>query len=233
MYKILVDKLPIGTNASKGQNIATLISIEPEEKVIAVASLDRQTDADYVVFITKQGLVKKSLLSEYTSIKKSTGTQAIKLKDDDSIANVLFMKEEELILVTKQGMTIRFTTSDIAPIGRVTSGVKGIKLNDGDEVLAGLAIKDADKEQLALINKTGTGKKCVLSKFTTQGRGGKGLKGCGEELAGAALVTDEDNLLLIGSPNSICITSTELPTQDRITIGNKLLQNEIKHIVKI
>ncbi len=231
MYKILVDKLPIGTNVSKGQNIASLISIEPDEKIMAAASLDREMDADYVVFITKQGLVKKSLLSEYTSIKKSTGTQAIKIKDGDSIANVLFMKEEELMLISKKGMAIRFTTSDIAPIGRVTSGVKGIKLDPDDEVITGLIVKD--NQELALINKNGTGKKCSLVEFSVQGRGGKGVKGCGEEIAGAALVTPEDNLLLVGKPNSICIAATELPTQGRTTIGNKLIQNEVKSVVII
>ena len=229
MYKILVDKLPIGTNVSKGQNIASLISIEIDEKVIAAASLDRGVDADYVVFITKQGLVKKSLLSEYTSIKKSTGTQAIKLKDGDGIANVLFMKEEDLILISKQGMTIRFTTSDISPIGRVTSGVKGIKLNDNDEVVAGLVVKEG--LDLAVINKNGTGKKCKITDFTAQGRGGKGVKGSGEEIAGAALVGEEDNLLLIGRPNSICISATEIPVQGRTTVGVKLAQNEIRNVV--
>lgn len=229
MYKILVDKLPIGTNVSKGQNIASLISIEIDEKVIAAASLDRGVDADYVVFITKQGLVKKSLLSEYTSIKKSTGTQAIKLKDGDGIANVLFMKEEDLILISKQGMTIRFTTSDISPIGRVTSGVKGIKLNDNDEVVAGLVVKEG--LDLAVINKNGTGKKCKITDFTAQGRGGKGVKGSGEEIAGAALVGEEDNLLLIGKPNSICISATEIPVQGRTTVGVKLAQNEIRNVV--
>lgn len=229
MYKILVDKLPIGTNVSKGQNIASLISIEIDEKVIAAASLDRGVDADYVVFITKQGLVKKSLLSEYTSIKKSTGTQAIKLKDEDGIANVLFMKEEDLILISKQGMTIRFTTSDISPIGRVTSGVKGIKLNDNDEVVAGLVVKEG--LDLAVINKNGTGKKCKITDFTAQGRGGKGVKGSGEEIAGAALVGEEDNLLLIGRPNSICISATEIPVQGRTTVGVKLAQNEIRNVV--
>ena len=106
MYKILVDKLPIGTNASKGQQIATLIQMDNNEKVIAATSLDRDTDAQYVVFVTKQGLIKKTALEEYTSIKKSTGTQAIKLKEEDSIIDILFMKEEDIILFTKQGMAI-------------------------------------------------------------------------------------------------------------------------------
>ena len=231
MYKILVDKLPVGTNVSKGQNIASLVSIESDEKVMAAASLDKGVDADYVVFITKQGTVKKSLLTEYTSLKKSTGAQAIKLKDGDSIANVLFMEDEDLILISKKGMMIRFTTSDIAPIGRVTAGVRGIKLNDGDEILAGIMVKEG--QSLALINKSGTGKRCALTEFTPQGRGGKGVKGCGEEIAGAALVSDDDSLLLIGKPNSICIEASELPEQSRTTIGVKIAKNEIKNVVKL
>ena len=231
MYKILVDKLPVGTNVSKGQNIASLVSIESDEKVMAAASLDKGVDADYVVFVTKQGTVKKSLLTEYTGLKKSTGAQAIKLKDGDSIANVLFMKQEDLILISKKGMMIRFTTSDIAPIGRVTAGVRGIKLNDGDEILAGVIVKEG--QSLALINKNGTGKRCALTEFTPQGRGGKGVKGCGEEIAGAALVSDEDSLLLIGKPNSICIEASELPEQSRTTIGVKVAKNEIKNVVKL
>jgi len=231
MYKILVDKLPVGTNVSKGQNIASLVSIESDEKVMAAASLDKGVDADYVVFVTKQGTVKKSLLTEYTGLKKSTGAQAIKLKDGDSIANVLFMKQEDLILISKKGMMIRFTTSDIAPIGRVTAGVRGIKLNDGDEILAGVIVKEG--QSLALINKNGTGKRCALTEFTPQGRGGKGVKGCGEEIAGAALVSNEDSLLLIGKPNSICIEASELPEQSRTTIGVKVAKNEIKNVVKL
>ena len=231
MYKILVDKLPVGTNASKGQNLASLINMDVNEKVVAAASMDRDLDADYVVFITKQGLFKKTLLSEYKSIKKSTGTQAIKLKEGDSICNVVFMKEEEFMIFTKKGMAIRFTTSDINPIGRVTSGVKGIGLVEGDEVVCGFPVLDNTKE-VAIIGKNGYGKKCELSEFTSQGRGGKGLK-LGAEIAGATLVGPEDELLLVGKPNSICIAATELPTQGRATIGVKLAQNEIKSVVSV
>ena len=231
MYKILVDKLPIGTNASKGENIATLIKMDTTDKVIAATSLNKDTDAKYVVFITKQGLVKKTLLEEYTSIKKSTGTQAIKLKENDSIVDILFMKEEDLILFTKEGMVIRFTTSDINPIGRVTAGVKGIKLNDGDEIIKGLPLID-NKAKIAMIDTNGYGKKCEQSEFTNQGRGGKGLK-TGHQLAGAELVTDEDALLLVGKPNSICIAATELSVLSRNALGTKLAKNEIYKIVKI
>ena len=231
MYKILVDKLPVGTNASKGQQIASLIQMDNNEKVIAATSLNRDTDAKYVIFITKQGLIKKTVLEEYTSIKKSTGTQAIKLKDEDSIVDILFMKEEDIVLFTKQGMVIRFTTSDINPIGRVTSGVKGIKLNENDEVITGIPLTN-DKATIAIIDINGYGKKCELTEFTNQGRGGKGLK-TGHELAGAELVTDEDNLLLVGKPNSICISATEMSIQGRSTLGTKLAKNNINKVVKL
>ena len=231
MYKLLVDKIPAGTNASKGQNLSSLITMEPEEKIVAAASLNKDLDANYVVFITKQGLVKKTLLEEYTSIKKSTGTQAIKIKDGDSIVDILFMNEEDLILFTKEGMIIRFTTNDISPIGRVTSGVKGIKLNENDIVVRGIPITNKNAT-IAIIDINGYGKRCKIDEFITQGRGGKGLKtGC--KIAGAELVTEEDNLLLIGKPNSICISATELVVQGRNTIGTKLAKNNIDKVVKI
>ena len=231
MYKLLVDKIPAGTNASKGQNLSSLITMEPEEKIVAAASLNKDLDANYVVFITKQGLVKKTLLEEYTSIKKSTGTQAIKIKDGDSIVDILFMNEEDLILFTKEGMIIRFTTNDISPIGRVTSGVKGIKLNENDIVVRGIPITNKNAT-IAIIDINGYGKRCKIDEFIIQGRGGKGLKtGC--KIAGAELVTEEDNLLLIGKPNSICISATELVVQGRNTIGTKLAKNNIDKVVKI
>ena len=231
MYKILVDKLPVGTNVSKGQNLASLINLEPTEKVVAATSMDRELDADYVVFITKKGLFKKTLLSEYKNIKKSTGTQAIKLKDGDSICNVFFMKEEEFMIFTKLGMCIRFTTNDIGAIGRVTSGVKGINLADNDEIICGFPVVDKTKD-VAIIGINGYGKKSPLSEFTCQGRGGKGLK-LGIEIAGATMVGGDDSLLLVGKPNSICIAADELPTQGRNTMGVKLAQNEIKSIVNV
>ena len=231
MYKILVDKLPIGTNASKGQNLASLINMDADEKVIAACSLDRDNDANYVVFITKQGLFKKTLMSEYKSIKKSTGTQAIKLKEGDSIANVVFMNDEEFMIATKQGMAIRFETNNIAPIGRVTSGVKGINLADGDEVASSFPI-EKNCLGVAIVGTNGYGKITPLNDFTLQGRGGKGVK-LGQTIAGAAIVKAGDSLLLIGSPNSICVEVSELPTQARTTIGNKLIKNEVKKIVRL
>ena len=237
MYRLLVDNVPAGTNASKGVNISSLLNIEPDEKVIAMTSLNRKTDAEYVVFVTKQGLIKKTALEEYKSVKRNTGIAAIKLKEGDSIANVTFLKDEEIIVITKEGMSIHFTTADINPIGRATSGVKSIKLDDGDEVLIGLPIHKKT-DNVAIITTKGLGKKVALEEFPLQGRGGKGVYAhkpseMTGKIAGAAMVDNEDNILVVGKPNSICISAEDMPTTGRAAAGNIIIKNEVKHIVKI
>jgi DNA gyrase subunit A len=238
MYRLLVDNVPVGTNASKGVRIGTLINMETDEKVIAITSLYCKTNAEYVVFITKKGLFKKSALTEYTSIKRNTGIAAINLKEDDSIANVTFVKDEEFIIVTKKGMSIRFTSSDITPIGRVTAGVKSIKLDEDDEVLVGLPIHNPN-DSLAVFAAGGYGKKTPLDEFPLQGRAGKGVlvykpSAITGELVGAAMVSDDDNILIIGKPNSICISAKDVPSLNRISLGNAMVKgSQIKSIVKI
>ena len=233
MYRLLVDKVPVGTKASKGGRIGALINIENDEKVVAMTSLYRKSQADYVIFITKNGLFKKTFLSEYINTKRSTGIAAINLKEGDSIATVTFANEEDFILVTKQGMSIHFETKDIAPIGRVTAGVKSIKLNEGDEVLVGLPIKH-DTDAIATFSASGTARKTSLSEFPVQGRNGKGLKIGTGELAGAALVSDDDNLLIIGSPNSLCISAAEVPLLGRTALGNIMIKNStIRSVIKL
>ena len=238
MYRLLVDSIPVGTNASKGVRIGTLINMEPGEKVIAATSLHRNTNAEYVLFITKQGLVKKTALEEYTKVKRSTGIAAIKIKDGDSIANVTFVKDEDLILITNKGMAIHIASKDISPIGRVTAGVKGIKLADGDEVISGLPIKHKT-DMLGIFVENGLGKKVPLNELSIQGRGGKGMivyKPCSStgEVVGAALLSDEDSVLLVGKPNSICISATDVPEMGRSSMGNAMVKNsKIISVVKL
>ena len=238
MYRLLVDSIPVGTNASKGVRIGTLINMEPGEKVIAATSLHRNTNAEYVLFITKQGLVKKTALEEYTKVKRSTGIAAIKIKDGDSIANVTFVKDEDLILITNKGMAIHIASKDISPIGRVTAGVKGIKLADGDEVISGLPIKHKT-DMLGIFVENGLGKKVPLNELSIQGRGGKGMivyKPCSStgEVVGAALLSDEDSVLLVGKPNSICISATDVPEMGRGSMGNTMVKNsKIISVVKL
>jgi DNA gyrase subunit A len=225
--------VPVGTSASKGGRIGALINIEPDETVVAMTSLYRKSQADYVIFITKNGLFKKTYLSEYMNTKRSTGIAAINLKEGDSIATVTFANQEDFIIITKQGMSIHFETKDIAPIGRVTAGVKSIKLNDGDEVLTGLPIKHKT-DTLATFSTNGTARKTILDEFPVQGRGGKGLRVGSGELAGAALVSDEDHILIVGAPNSICISATEIPLLARTALGNIMIKSSlIKAVIKL
>ena len=237
MYKLLVDKIPVGTNVSKGTSINTLIDLEPTEKVIAITNLAKENNSKYVVFITKKGLFKKTLLEEYTKTKRSTGIAAINLKDGDSIANIELMNEEDMIIVTKQGLSIHFETKDIAAIGRVTSGVKAIKLMENDEVIAGLPVRNK-KETVAVFSTYGNAKKTKIDELPIQGRSGKGLaiyKINDEigELTGAVMVNDEDNLLLLGQ-KSICIAATDIPLLSRTAIGNMMIKDsKVNSIVKL
>ena len=237
MYRLLVDNIPAGTNASKGVKISTLINLEPTEKVIAITSLERKNNKKYVVFITKQGLFKKTLLEEYTKTKRTTGIAAINIKDGDSIANIELMDEEDMILITQKGLSIHFETKDIAAIGRVTAGVKAIKLAEGDSVLTGLPISNKT-DKIAVFAEFGQAKKTDVSEFPVQGRGGKGVivykitPGTGD-LVGAALVNEEDSVLLVGK-TSICIPSTDIPTLGRVATGSIMTKGgNIKSVVKL
>lgn len=238
MYRLLVDNIPVGTNVSKGVGIGTLINLEPMEKVVAVTSLNRTTDAEYVIFFTKKGLIKKSSLAEYTKVKRNTGIVAINLKDGDSIANVTFAKDEEMFVVTKKGMCIHFDSTTINPIGRVTAGVKAIKLDEDDEILIGIPL-NKKKEYIAIFSEKGLGRKTKISEFPLQQRGGKGLliykpSDNTGNVVGAAAVNDDSILLLNGVPNSICISVKDVPELGRICSGNIMVKNSvIKSVVKI
>ena len=237
MYRLLVDNIPAGTNASKGVGIGSLINMEPTEKVIAVTTLERKNNKKYVIFITKKGLLKKTLLEEYIKTKRSTGIAAIKIKDGDSIANIEIMDEEEMIIITKKGQCIHIDTKDVSAIGRATSGIKAIKLAEDDEVLVGLPIINKN-EQLAVFTKYGYGKKTNLDEFPLQGKNGKGViiyketPGTGP-VVGAAMVSETDNLLLSGK-NAICIAANEVPLLGRTATGNIMIkQGEIGSIIKL
>ena len=238
MYRIVVDKIPNGTNASKGTPINNLIELEKDENIAAVTSLHRKTNAKFVVFITKNGMFKKTYLEEYMKTKRNTGIAAINLKEDDSVVNITFLEDEEIIYITKNGMSIRFETKDIAPVGRVTMGVKGIKLNEGDEVIKALPVHKKT-DTIAVFTETGLGKKTKLEEFPIQGRGGKGTyiyKPTPESgsLVGAEMLSDEDKLLLIGNYSTICISATDVPIIGKAGLGNKMIKNNrIMSVVKL
>lgn len=236
MFKILVDEVPVGTNASKGVHVGTLINMDQDDEVIAITSLARSNTAKYVVFFTKQGLMKKTLLDEYTKVKRSTGIAAIKINDGDSIANVEFINEEDILVITKNGMSIHFESKNVNPIGRVAAGVKTIKLDENDEVVVGLPIH-SDNDTVAIFSTKGYGKKTSIKEFTVQGRGGKGLviykpSAVYGQIAGATIISDSDTILLTGQPSSICIAATDLPLLTRTSFGNIMVKSNISSIVK-
>ena len=232
MYRTIVDNIPTGTNASKGIAINTIINLENDERVIAMSSLYRKTNAKYVVFVTKQGLFKKTYIEEYMKTNRNNGIAAIKLKEGDSVVGVTFLDEEDVILITKGGYAIHFETKSINPIGRLTSGVKGIKLSENDEVENILPIHKTT-DSIAIIGKDGLGKKMKLSDFPLQGRGGKGIiiyKGA--DIVGSEMIADEDNLLLVGD-KTLCISTKDIPMLGKTAVGNILMKGNVSKVVKL
>jgi DNA gyrase subunit A len=225
----LVNDIPVGTNVSKGQSIKSLINMELNEQPTIIYSIYRDTDAQFILFVTKNGLVKKTSLDEYTKTKKKSGITAITLKDGDDLSAVSLIKEEQLILITANGMCIRFNSNEVAPTSRVASGVKGITLAEGDYVVASLPVRNTE-DQIALFSQNGLGKKFEMAELPVQKRAGKGLmcyKGSDATglISSAVLVSNEDNILILGDKSSICIGATEIPTLGRASIGNQLIKN--------
>ncbi len=232
MYRTIVDNVPTGTNTSKGIAINTIVNLENNERIIAMSSLYRKTNAKYVVFVTKQGLFKKTYIEEYMKTNRNNGIAAIKLKEGDSVVGVTFLDEEDVILVTKNGYAIHFETKSINPIGRLTSGVKGIKLSENDEVENVLPIHKTT-DSVAIIGKDGLGKKMELSDFPLQGRGGKGIiiyKGA--DIVGSEMIADEDNLLLVGD-KTLCISTKDIPLLGKTAVGNILMKGNVSKVVKL
>ena len=224
MYKLLVNNIPENT-----VNINSLISFEnPAEQVMAATAYNN--DKKYVVFFTKNGLLKKTSIQEYIGIKRGNGVKAIKLLEDDALINVSLMDEEEVMVITKKGYCIRFETNDVKPIGKNTSGVKAIKLNEDDEVIAAMPLYDCKNAYLATFTSCGYSKKTRIDEFYTQGRGGKGVLvfkplAASGSLIAAAIINDDDKVLLCGLNNSICVPANEIPVLGRLTTGVKLIKD--------
>lgn len=237
MYRLIVDAIPVGTNVSKGTPIAALIEMEPGEKAEVIYSIYRDTDAKYVLFATKQGMVKKTPLDEYINTKKKNGIIAINIKEDDALAAVTLVKDEPLIILTKNGHGIKFNSSEVSPTGRSTVGVKGINLGEEDEVVTMLPIRNSE-DNLAIFTNSGFGKKLELKELVSQRRGGKGLQVIkfGDDhttIAAAQLIGNEDNVLILGQKSSICVSASEIPVLSRQSTGNIMLKDVIKSVSKV
>ena len=224
MYRLLVNDIPVGTNSSAGQSVRALVAMEPNENPTVIYSIYRDTDAKFVLFATKKGMVKKTALEEYIQTKKKTGIAAINIKENDELVSVSLVKDEPLITLTKNGMGIKFSSIEVGATSRATAGVKGINLGADDEVVAVLPVRD-DKDYLAVFGKNGMAKKFASTELPIQKRGGKGLICHKSELAAAALVSDEDSLLVCGDKNSICVAAKDITIGSRPAVGTIVIKD--------
>ena len=237
MYRLTVNNIPEGTNTSRGTPVRSLIEMEKDEDVQTIYSIYRDTDAKYVLFVTKKGLVKKTALDEYVGTKKSKGIGAINLKEGDTLSVVTLVKDEQIVLLSKNGYIIRFNTSEISATGRLTGGVKGINLSDDDELIAALPIRHAE-DDIAIFSSKGYGKKVPQSEIPLQKRAGKGVivykpNNINGYPSAAQLVTDGDMVLLVGEKNSICINADEIPEMGRTAMGNIMMKGAILSASKV
>lgn len=237
MYRILVNDIPVGTNATKGQSIKSLIAMDNDEEATLIYSIYRDTNAKYILFVTKNGIIKKTSLEEYTKTKKKTGIAAIGLKEGDTLASVGLCSDEDLILITHEGMGIKISLTEITTSSRTAMGIKGITLKDDDYVVAALPIRH-DTDQLAIFAESGLGKKIKLEELPLQKRAGKGLMiykpttTSGKVVCGT-LIEDSDMILLIGPTSSICISAKDVPLLSRPSLGNIMLKGNISSVTKV
>lgn len=232
MYRLLVDNIPEGTNSAKGTSLKALIEMEADEKPQVIYSINKGTDAQYVLFLTKNGVIKKTPIDEYIGTKRS-GVVATKLREGDSLAAIALVSNEDLVLYTAKGQGIRFNSKEVTATSRNTVGVKGITLNDGDSVLGMAVVRDSN-DDVAVFAKSGMGLKIKLADLTAQSRGGKGIILHKEGLAGVALVNNSDNLLICGNKSSICISAKDVPMLNRGAQGNIIIKaNNIQSVSKI
>ena len=229
MYRLLVNDIPVGTNTSKGSAVKGLVPMEADEHPSTMYSIYRDTDAKFVLFATKNGLVKKTTLEEYTNTKKKNGIGAINLREGDELVSVVLVKDEPILLVTEQGYVIKCDSKEFGATGRMTVGIKGITLNEGDSLVAALPIRNAE-DSLALFTERGLAKKILPKELLVQKRGGKGLvfykvSDSTGPVCAAAMVSDEDNLLIVGDKKSICIAATDIPALGRASIGNQMIKD--------
>ena len=238
MYKLLVNDIPVGTNASAGTPISALVKMSAGEQVITIYSIYRDTDAKYVLFATKQGLIKKVPLEEYTGVRKKTGVSATTLHDGDNLANVSLIKDEQLIVLTKNGYAIKINSNELGTSSRIAMGVKAINLTEGDEVACVLPIRDAT-DYFGIFARNGFSKKINLSELPLQKRAGRGIvvyKPTVEtgKIIDASLINDTDNLFICGDKKNICISAKDIVCSGRTAIGTSVIKNEkIKKVTKI
>ncbi|MFM8620995.1 MAG: DNA gyrase subunit A [Candidatus Nanopelagicaceae bacterium] len=232
VYRAKVHELPDAGRDARGQHVANLMAFKPDEQIASVLSIKDYHTAPYLVLATKTGLVKKSPLTEYDS-SRTGGLIAISLRDGDEVVGAtLATDKDELLLVSRKGMSLRFSANDesIRSMGRSATGVIGMKFRAGDELLAMARVGGSD-QNLFVFTATdgGFGKKSPLNEYRIQNRGGIGIKAAkiNEErggLVGALVISDKDEILAITSNGSVMRTdASEIRQTGRDSMGVRLV----------
>nr|WP_221474581.1 DNA gyrase subunit A [Planomonospora venezuelensis] len=229
VYRVKAYELPDAGRDARGQHLANLLAMQPDEVVMEVLAMRDYDVAPYLVLATRSGMVKKTRLAEYDS-PRSGGLIAINLREDDEvIAARLVSEEDDLLLISRGAQSIRFTASDEAlrPMGRATSGVIGMRFLEGDELLAMNRIADGDDVLVA--TEGGYAKRTPADQYPLQGRGGKGvltakIVSARGKLVGAVMVRPEDEVFAITSAGGVIRTSAgEIKQSGRQTMGVRLM----------
>ena len=237
VYRMKAYEIPEASRTARGTAIINLLHLQPGEKISAVIPIKEWNDDAYLVMATKNGVIKKTPMSDYNNIRK-TGLQAIVLRDDDELIEVKVTDgERKIILVTKDGMSICFDEKDIRITGRVSMGVIGIKLDEGDEVVA--MQLDSQGEYLLIVSEHGLGKRTLISEFHPQNRNGKGLK-CYKitektgKVIGAKAVNEDDEIMMITNEGIVIRTDcASISVLKRITSGVKLMDVDYENGIKV
>ena len=227
VYRIKGYEIPEASRTSRGTAIINLIPLQPGETITAMIPIKNYEDGKYLFMATKNGIVKKTPIRDYENIRK-TGLAAINLRDDDRLIEVKVTdKDEDVFLFTKFGQCIRFNEKDVRSTGRTTMGVIGMNLADEDEVIA-MQI-ESQGESVLLVSQNGLGKCTMINEFSTQNRGGKGVK-CYKitektgNLVGVKSVGKDDEIMLITTEGIIIrIQVTDTTLLGRVTSGVKLI----------
>jgi DNA gyrase subunit A len=230
VYKLKGYEIPEAGRTAKGTAIVNLLSLDNGEKVSAVIPIQNFAEGKYLLMATKNGMIKKTALKEYDSTRK-TGLQGITLKDEDELISVrLTDGEDNVVLVTKEGMCITFDEKDVRPIGRVSQGVIGIKLEKDDVVIGMESILTGSKATLLAITENGFGKRTELDEYRVQARGGKGvitykITPKTGKLVGIRIATgDEDVMLITDKGTVIRLLVKEVSILGRSTQGVTLMR---------
>ena len=232
VYRLKAYEIPEAGRTARGTAIINLLQLQAGEKITAVLSLKDYSQGQYLFMATKSGIVKKTPIQDYANVRK-TGLAAISLKDDDELIEVKFTdNKKDIILVTKYGQCIRFKDTDVRSTGRVSMGVRGINLSDGDEII-GMQL-GSQGDYLLIVSEKGMGKRTSMSEFSVQNRGGKGVK-CYKitektgNVVGVKAVNDDNEVMMITTEGIIIrIACSDISILGRITSGVKLMNLDEK-----